>query len=192
MLQFNKIKYYLFWKILLKGKQCETVDACLFQPKLCKNGGTCQVTDNMMKCVCPPGYEPPYCEPAVVSFCTINVCSNGGTCIRVYDSTVAQHSMRCICPSGFSGVFCEMNSNSLKLASEVITAVLSDEIPSVCKNGAAARTSEFLKITRTPYSDNAYYLIQGIFWVWKFFMKEKKFISLIRRPHLVYKPRNLR
>lgn len=117
------------------------------------------MVDNTMKCVCPPGYEPPYCEPAVVSFCTINVCSNGGTCIRIYDSTVQQHSMRCICPSGFSGVFCEMNS--VKLANEIVAEPFSDEIPSVCKNGAATRTAEFVKITRTPYSDNAYYLLQG-------------------------------
>lgn len=92
------------------GQHCETVDACLIKPDICKNGGICYVKDNQIGCNCTDNYEPPYCESFrirnVDNMCQINVCRNGGTCVHVNLNQMT--SMKCICSTNHTGVFAKI------------------------------------------------------------------------------------
>jgi hypothetical protein len=156
IINFKLILKFLF--LFLLGSRCEILDACLLQPNTCKNGGVCQMSGNVLTCVCPIGYEQPYCEKSSIVlnvYCQVNVCRNGGTCIHTNDNTIA--SMKCMCLSAFTGVFCETQTLQYDFEDKV-------SIPSFCKGNSekSIDDSRPFKVTRTPFSYNGFYIIQGM------------------------------
>lgn len=122
------------------------------------------MAQNTLTCSCPPGFDPPYCATRTMTtvpvnaFCHINVCQNGGTCIHINDNTIA--SMKCLCLNGFAGVFCE-TPTFYKDISKVGNKL--PNIPSICKVHNLRINTEIIpvKVTRTPFSPDGYYIIEG-------------------------------
>nr|XP_042909944.1 neurogenic locus Notch protein [Parasteatoda tepidariorum] len=69
-------------------------------PNVCKNGGTCNVVNNQIRCGCVSSYSGPYCETKK-AVCDHDVCKNGGTC------KVVSNQISCGCVSPYSGPYCE-------------------------------------------------------------------------------------
>ncbi|KAE9547962.1 hypothetical protein FO519_008823, partial [Halicephalobus sp. NKZ332] len=55
------------------------------------------------RCICPPGYLPPFCDDSVTS-CSFHRCLNGAKCRPVNGSSV---DYICECRLGYTGTFCE-------------------------------------------------------------------------------------
>ena len=70
--------------------------------------------------------------------------------------------MRCVCKTGFSGIFCEKNDFFRLSNTEILDAINNTLVPTVCKNRQLSIIKEdSLKISRTPYTEKSFYLIQG-------------------------------
>ncbi|VDL72577.1 unnamed protein product [Nippostrongylus brasiliensis] len=69
-------------------------------PYKCRNGGTCNTTDNEFMCVCPANYKGFFCEEDVDE-CLSSPCQNGATCVN------RDGDFYCMCPRGFKGKTCE-------------------------------------------------------------------------------------
>ena len=139
------------------------MDACLLQPNICQNGGVCQMKGVALSCLCPSGFEPPFCEKSNIQlnvYCQVNVCRNGGTCIHTNDNTIA--SMKCLCVVGFTGVFCDIQSFQADQGTGASTKII-PKIPSFCKDNEEKTPDNLrpFKVTRTPFSYNGFYIVQG-------------------------------
>ncbi|CAF5116591.1 unnamed protein product, partial [Rotaria sp. Silwood1] len=77
----------------------------------------CIFVGNSYQCVCPSGFNGPFCETS--SLCNSLTCSNGGTCVTVSGGT----GWICICPSGFTGDRCQ-NMNSSKFALHSLQSII--------------------------------------------------------------------
>ncbi|WKY10856.1 hypothetical protein Q1695_002870 [Nippostrongylus brasiliensis] len=69
-------------------------------PYKCRNGGSCNTTDNEFVCVCPANYKGFFCEEDVDE-CLSSPCQNGATCVN------RDGDFYCMCPRGFKGKTCE-------------------------------------------------------------------------------------
>ena len=66
--------------------------------------GTCvPLTGVDGQCLCPPGYSGRLCEHTQRTFCTLDLCRNGSTCV------VLNHTGDgfCLCPPDYAGPYCE-------------------------------------------------------------------------------------
>lgn len=116
-------------------------------------------------CVCPNGFDPPYCAKASATlnvYCQVNVCRNGGTCIHTNDNTIA--SMKCLCLPGYAGVFCDTVSVAFDQQADAPKITnLGPKMPSFCLDEKTSGiTINPFKVTRTPFSSNGFYIIQGM------------------------------
>jgi hypothetical protein len=116
------------------GEYCQRLDGCLLHYNLCQNGGTCEMRDDIVSCICPQDYSQPYCETKINldqraetrlessdQYCQINVCKNDGICVYIrddvsnrtnQDSFLSNNTaMKCQCKPNYSGVFCQDYSN---------------------------------------------------------------------------------
>ncbi|KAE9548950.1 hypothetical protein FO519_007835 [Halicephalobus sp. NKZ332] len=92
------------------GKNCTyDLTECL-RKKMCKNGGTCDLTfDGHQRCICPPGFAGNQCERRILS-CEANPCTNGGKC-EMLPGNIDYH---CKCPKGFTGRFCHIKAETCR------------------------------------------------------------------------------
>ncbi|XP_065651564.1 neurogenic locus notch homolog protein 2 isoform X4 [Hydra vulgaris] len=68
----------------------------------CKNGGSCNIVNNQIKCICLKGFKGNRCEE--ISNCHPDPCKNGGKC------TETDVGFTCTCTSSFFGERCETQS----------------------------------------------------------------------------------
>lgn len=128
------------------------------------------MTDGKPSCHCPEGFEPPFCETfssntrtgvlnqTYDTYCEINVCKNGGTCVHANLYENKMYGMKCLCPKDFSGIFCEKD-DSLNERTKQIGL----KIPSICDLTENSKELELhpLRFVRLPYTNDSFYLIQN-------------------------------
>ena len=87
------------------GRFCDTlIDTCLRNEGLCRNGGTCVPTVGSFSCLCPPGFQPPYCEP--IDYCSLGVCQLNGSQSKGCRNEPPGY--RCVCKEGYTGPSCNI------------------------------------------------------------------------------------
>uniref|UniRef100_A0AC34FW61 EGF-like domain-containing protein n=1 Tax=Panagrolaimus sp. ES5 TaxID=591445 RepID=A0AC34FW61_9BILA len=62
------------------------------------------------RCICPPGFSPPFCDHKVTA-CSFHKCQNRGICIPK-EGTLADYD--CECEAEYNGTFCEQSPNICK------------------------------------------------------------------------------
>ncbi|XP_036356081.1 neurogenic locus notch homolog protein 1-like isoform X3 [Octopus sinensis] len=97
------------------GPDCSRRDDCALNPNICQNGGTCQLVNNQVSCICLNGFQGNRCQVPIQCY---PPCQNGGICNT--------NTRMCNCPHGFVGPDCSRRDD----------CALN---PNICQNGGTCQ-----------------------------------------------------